>query len=169
MKGFCCRFFSTVHSMTSPFSDLITYFNWRIFFCFSYHTKYMEYIEISEIWLQTLHILRCKWVHFGVLFLEYVLLLPHDIIWCFICCKRIYFYSGTCFVPKFCGSHLGTAQCKKGEEAEAEAETAGRDGDEGELGAGIPRLPKTDGGGFGVPVPRTASDGNGRWLAGGGG
>ena len=51
----------------------------------------------------------------------------------------------------------------------AETEAAGRDGDEGELGAGIPRLRKTDGGGFGVPVPQVASDGNGRLLAGGGG
>ena len=54
------------------------------------------------------------------------------------------------------GRHLGTAQCAKG------AEAAGRDGDEGELGAGVPRLQKTNGGGFGVPVPQAASDGNGR-------
>ena len=44
----------------------------------------------------------------------------------------------------------------------AEAEAAGRERDEGELGAGIPRLWKTDGGGFGVPVPRADSDCNGR-------
>ena len=51
----------------------------------------------------------------------------------------------------------------------AEAEAAGQDRDEGELGAGIPRLRKTDGGGFRVLVPRASSDGNGRQLVGGGG
>ena len=54
------------------------------------------------------------------------------------------------------GSHLGTAQCAKG----AEAKAAGRDEDEEELGAGTPRIWTTNGGGFGVSVPRAASDGD---------
>ena len=44
----------------------------------------------------------------------------------------------------------------------AKTEAAGRDGDEGELRAGISRLRKTDGGGFGVLIPRAAPDRNGR-------
>ena len=56
--------------------------------------------------------------------------------------------------------------CKRGG---AELKATGRDGHEGELGAGISRIQTTDGGGIGVLVPRAASDGNGRRLAGGGG
>ena len=48
------------------------------------------------------------------------------------------------------------AMCERGG---AEAEAAGRDGDEGELGVGISRILTTNGGGFGVLVPRAASDG----------
>ena len=50
-----------------------------------------------------------------------------------------------------------------------EAKAAGRDGDEGELGADVSRIRTTDGGGFGVSVPRAVSDGDRQRLAGGGG
>ena len=41
-----------------------------------------------------------------------------------------------------------------------EAETAGREGDAGKLGAGVPRLQETNGGGVGVPLPRAAPHGH---------
>ena len=44
----------------------------------------------------------------------------------------------------------------------AEAETAGRDGEAGKLGAGVPCLRENDRGGVGVLLPRAAPHGNGR-------
>ena len=49
------------------------------------------------------------------------------------------------------------------------SEAAGRDGYEGELGAGVSRIRTTNGGSVGFSVPRAASDNNVRRLAGGGG
>ena len=56
--------------------------------------------------------------------------------------------------------------CKRGG---AEAKAVGQDRDEGELGAGVSRIRTTNRGGFGVSVPRAASDNDGQQLAGGGG
>ena len=55
--------------------------------------------------------------------------------------------------------------CKRGGEKET---AAGRDGDEGELGAGFRSLRGTHRVGDGVQIPREDFDGNRRRLAGGG-
>ena len=55
--------------------------------------------------------------------------------------------------------------CKRGGEEETAAD---RNGNEGELGAGVQGIKATNGGGDRVQVPRDTIDGDGRRLAGGG-